>query len=140
MASGHEGDIHLHGRGLLLVPSVFGFAAPALDPYAEPQPMLTYPAGLEQQSRALPLGAPPAQPTSPGASSSLASVLGRTRAAMLHAIAEHPAWSTKELAARIGIAPASASEHTTSLREAGLVHTVRNRNTVVAVFAPDPKP
>ncbi|MDP4506519.1 winged helix-turn-helix domain-containing protein [Nonomuraea turcica] len=131
MASGLEGDLHLDGRGLLLIPSVFGFAAPVLDPSAEPQPILTYPAGLEQQSGTLPLCAPPAQPTSPGASSPLASVLGRTRAAVLHSIAEHPACSTKELAARIGIAPASASEHTTSLREAGLVHTVRSRNTAL---------
>ncbi|WP_327585621.1 helix-turn-helix domain-containing protein [Nonomuraea sp. NBC_00507] len=71
-----------------------------------------------------------------GASSSPASVLGRTRAAVLHAIAEHPACSTKELAAHIGIAPASASEHTTRLREAGLVHTVRSRN--MALHSPPP--
>lgn len=46
-------------------------------------------------------------------------------------IAEHPGCSTKELAGLAGIAPASASEHATVLREAGLVQTVRHRNLAV---------
>ncbi|MGW2181861.1 MarR family transcriptional regulator [Streptomyces sp. NPDC001732] len=132
MASGREGDLHLRGRGLLLVPSVFGIEAPVIEPRAEPQPTLTYPAGLDQHARALPLHTPSApEHPSPGAAPSLASVLGRTRADVLHTIAAHPSCTTKQLAAFLGVAPASASEHATSLREAGLIHTVRNRNTAL---------
>ncbi|MFC0597600.1 winged helix-turn-helix domain-containing protein [Streptomyces palmae] len=131
MVSGREGELHLEGRGLLMVPSVFSCGAPLIEPHAQPQPTLTYPAGLAEQSRALPLYSPPARPASPAAPSSLASVLGRTRADVLHTIAEHPACSTKQLAALVGIAQASASEHATSLREAGLVHTVRHRNAAL---------
>lgn len=50
---------------------------------------------------------------------------------MLSAIAENPGCSTKELAALLGIAPPSASEHATTLREARLIDTVRDRNTVL---------
>ncbi|WBP91368.1 winged helix-turn-helix domain-containing protein [Kitasatospora cathayae] len=133
MASGLDGHLHLGGRGLLLVPSVFGIEAPVIAPDAEPQPLLTYPAGLDQHVRALPLPLPasPAGPTAPGAPSSLASLLGLTRASVLNAIAEHPGCSTKELAALVGIAPASASEHATTLREAGLISTARHRNTAL---------
>lgn len=63
--------------------------------------------------------------------SSLAPLLGRTRAVVLAAIAEHPGCSTKELAALTSLAPASASEHSTVLREAGLIRTVRYRNAVL---------
>jgi hypothetical protein len=44
MASGRQGDLRLEGRGLLLVPSLFGSESPVIDPDAEPQPFLTYPA------------------------------------------------------------------------------------------------
>ncbi|TGB16696.1 ArsR family transcriptional regulator [Streptomyces palmae] len=131
MVSGREGDLYLEGRGLLLVPSVFSCDAPLIEPHAQPQPTLTYPAGLAQQSRALALYSPSTEHASTAARSSLASVLGRTRADVLHTIAEHPACSTKQLAALVGIAQASASEHATSLREAGLVHTVRHRNAAL---------
>jgi DNA-binding transcriptional ArsR family regulator len=127
MDPGRDRDLHLQGRGLLLVPSVFGVETVALDPDAEPQPTLFYPAGLDRQSGALPLFAvPPA-----GAPSPLAELLGRTRAAVLQAVAEHPGCSTKELATLIGIAPASASEHATTLRKAGMIDTVRHRNTAL---------
>jgi Transcriptional regulators len=126
-----EVDVRLQGRGLLLVPQVFGTDLPILDPDTEPQPVLAYPAGADQYSRKLPLFAVPEQPTLPDGTSSLAPLLGRTRAVVLTAIAEHPGCSTKELAALTGLAPASASEHATVLREAGLIRTVRHRNVVL---------
>ncbi|WP_438296145.1 winged helix-turn-helix domain-containing protein [Streptomyces sp. HUAS TT7] len=62
--------------------------------------------------------------------------MGKTRAAVLHAIAQHPSCSTKELATLTGMTPPSASEHATTLRAAGLIHTVRHRNT--ALHSPTP--
>jgi hypothetical protein len=46
-------------------------------------------------------------------------------------LAEHPGCSTKELAEVAGPAPSSACEHATVLREAGLITTVRHRNTAL---------
>ncbi|MGW7338246.1 MarR family transcriptional regulator [Streptomyces sp. NPDC054808] len=131
MLSGLDGDLHLGGRGLLLVPSVFGAAAPAVDIDAVPQPVLRYPTGTEQSPGPLPGAAAPSGSVPGRARSPLASLLGRTRAAVLSAIAENPGCSTKELAALLGIAPPSASEHATTLREARLIDTVRDRNTVL---------
>lgn len=50
---------------------------------------------------------------------------------MLTSIAEHPGCTTTELAATTHIAVASASEHTTVLRDAGLISTIRHRNTAL---------
>ncbi|WP_189954824.1 ArsR family transcriptional regulator [Streptomyces roseolus] len=123
MASGLDGDLYLQGRGLLLVPSVFGVDGPVIDPDAEPQPFLTYPVGADRSPVRLLhdvlFGCPPT------ASRSLAAVLGPTRATVLMAVANRPGCSTTELAATVGIAAASASEHAAALRGAGLLHTVR---------------
>lgn len=127
--SGFDGDLHLDGRGLMLVPSVFGAEAPAIDIDAEPQPVVRYAISHGQSSEPLPLFALRSAP--PGARSPLASLLGQTRAAVLHTIAEHPGCSTSELAALVGIAPPSASEHATTLRAARLIRTVRHRNTAL---------
>jgi DNA-binding transcriptional ArsR family regulator len=54
----------------------------------------------------------------------LASLLGRTRACALEAIAD--TCSTTELAHRIGVSPATASHHAAALRSAGLVASHRN--------------
>nr|WP_204008201.1 winged helix-turn-helix domain-containing protein [Virgisporangium aurantiacum] len=61
-------------------------------------------------------------------SPALARLVGRTRAAVLFAARTRP--TTSELARRVGISAASASEHATVLREAGLITTHRHRNTV----------
>jgi DNA-binding transcriptional ArsR family regulator len=130
--SGLDGDLHLEGRGLRLVPSLFGAEAPAIDIDAEPQPVVRYPVSHDQPSGSAPRFALPAHPAvPPGARSPLASLLGQTRATVLHAIAEHPGCSTKELAIFTGLAPPSASEHATILRTAGLIRTVRHRNTAL---------
>ncbi|WP_433889324.1 MarR family transcriptional regulator [Streptomyces sp. CA-111067] len=136
MASGYDDDLYLRGQGLLLVPSAFGVEAPVIDPDAEPQPVLTYPAGIDPHARSLPVFATApdgdeGQGRRAPTAGSLASLVGHTRAGVLHTIAEHPGCSTKELAVLVGIAPASASEHATTLREAGLVSTTRNRNAVL---------
>ena len=132
MLSGFDGDLHLEGRGLLLVPSLFGVEVPAVDIDAEPQPVVRYPISHDQRSDPTPLSAWPAPDAAPpGARSPVASLLGRSRAAVLHAIAENPGCSTKELAHLTGLAPPSASEHATTLRTAGLIRTVRHHSAAL---------
>lgn len=123
-----EYDLHLEGRGLLLVPSMM-LARPVIHYDAEPQPAVTYPASPEQPLRRLTVFASAAAPAR--AVGPVAALLGHTRAAVLTTIAERPGCSTKELASFTGLAPSSASEHATVLREAGLITTVRYRNTAL---------
>ncbi|MER5968430.1 winged helix-turn-helix domain-containing protein [Streptomyces sp. NPDC002055] len=58
-------------------------------------------------------------------------LLGRTRAVVLCVIADHPACTTTQLAQRARISPASASEHATTLRSAGLTTLTRERKAVL---------
>ncbi|MFF1478382.1 ArsR/SmtB family transcription factor [Streptomyces sp. NPDC058301] len=129
MASGHEGDLRLEGRGLLLIPTVFGSAYPLFDD-AGPQPWISFPVGHDRTPW-FPLPATATASALTTAPRSLAALLGRTRATVLCAIAEHPGLTTSQLAVRAGISPASASEHATVLRSAGLVGTARDRNAVL---------
>ncbi|MGH3250065.1 MAG: DUF5937 family protein [Trebonia sp.] len=109
-------EIDVSGTDLVLIPSVFAWpgAAVSFDP-----PAVIYPArgvyGLWQQ----------------GARSGedLARLIGRTRAALLTALAE-PA-STTGLAARTGIPVSSVSEHLGTLRANGLVSTTRTGRFLV---------
>ncbi|WP_244943071.1 winged helix-turn-helix domain-containing protein [Streptomyces inhibens] len=125
-----EHDLHLEGQGIVLVPSLFATRSiVADDTHAQSQPTVTYPVAHDQPLRQLFLLT--AKPTTSSSAVALSALLGNTRAAVLNAIAEHPGCSTKELAALTGIAPPSASEHATVLREAGLISTVRHRNTAL---------
>ncbi|MFE7801330.1 winged helix-turn-helix domain-containing protein [Nocardia sp. NPDC057440] len=58
----------------------------------------------------------------------LNALLGRTRAAALQEIAA--GCTTTELARRLGVSPATASEHASILREAGLIDSRRHRNAM----------
>ncbi|MCT2547733.1 helix-turn-helix transcriptional regulator [Streptomyces atratus] len=134
MASGNTGDIHLAGRGLLLIPSVFGAVYPALDDTAEPQPWLTYPVGLRDTDHFLsPIDTARTLST---VSDSLAALLGHTRAVVLWTVAHRPGCTTTELARHAGISPASASQHATVLRTAGLTRTTRHHNTALHTTTP----
>jgi DNA-binding transcriptional ArsR family regulator len=62
-----------------------------------------------------------------GARRSLNALPGRTRAAALATIAR--GCTTSELAVKVGTSAASASEHATVLREAGLIETRRQHRT-----------
>ncbi|MCC9738116.1 helix-turn-helix transcriptional regulator [Streptomyces sp. MNU89] len=130
MASGRDADVHLGGRGLLLIPSLFGVEFPALEDTAEPQPWITYPLSGAETGLVL----SPAAPAAP--SPALSALLGATRATVLRSIAEHPGCTTTELARHAGISPASASEHATVLRTAGLTTTTRHRNTALHTVTP----
>lgn len=109
-------ELRLAGRGLLLLPSFFcGEGAICLSNPARP-PVLVYP--IDHR----PGGAARTPPRN-GTRRSLDALLGRTRAAALGTIAG--GCTTGELAVKVGISAASASEHATVLREAGLIETRR---------------
>ncbi|MEU5686511.1 ArsR family transcriptional regulator [Streptomyces venezuelae] len=131
LASGLEGDLHLEGRGLLLVPSYFAPRWSAVCTACQPQPVLTYPANSPSDAASFIACPPPPAHDRGAGSSSLAALLGHTRAAVLTSIGEHPGCSTNELARLSGTAPPTASRHAATLRGAGLVRTARHRNTVL---------
>ncbi|MFB6781939.1 ArsR/SmtB family transcription factor [Streptomyces sp. NPDC056352] len=112
-------DIPLCGRGLLLVPS--WFAVSALVMYRPEKPtVLVHPMLLAEE---------------PAFSFDvLGPLLGRTRAAVL-AVLRVPA-TTTELAERVGICLATASQHATVLRNAGLVDTARTGPSVLHSLTP----
>ncbi|PWR05858.1 transcriptional regulator [Micromonospora acroterricola] len=127
----HSRELHLDGRGLLLVPSYFCAATPValLDPALPP--VLVY---RVDRLGAL-ASADGAGPAVPGAGpDSLAALLGRTRAAVLQASDE--GCTTGEVARRLNISPAAASQHATVLRNAGLLVSQRDRNTVLHTLTP----
>ncbi|MFF3604222.1 ArsR/SmtB family transcription factor [Streptomyces sp. NPDC002463] len=138
MISGLDADVHLAGQGMLLQPSVFAVEAPVVDLDAVPQPVLTYPVAQLQEGTATPLFAspPPGGDRAAQAVDVVGSVLGHTRAAVLSTIARHPGCSTQQLAVLVGIAKASASEHATTLRNAGLIATHRDRRTTAHIATP----
>ncbi|WP_328884897.1 winged helix-turn-helix domain-containing protein [Streptomyces sp. NBC_00316] len=129
MMNGADRDLYLEGEGFLLIPSMFCTRTVVTDgrPVA-----VSYPACPDQCPCELTTPVSPGRVHSPGVSM----LLGRTRTAVLTTIAEHQGCSTKELAARAGIASASASEHATVLREAGLIRSLRHRNSVLHSLTP----
>jgi hypothetical protein len=126
MANGIDYDLRLEGQGIVLLPSLFCTRSIVTDSSLEQggQLVVSYPAGHDWPLRRL-------TTLAPKSTSAVSALLGKTRAAVLATIAEHPGCSTKELAALTDIAPASASEHATVLRQAGLINTVRHRNAAI---------
>lgn len=97
---GHDRDLRLDGRGLLLVPSLFCWGEPVCLRDPELDPVLVYPVRHElgwAVADGRPEGGQSARP--------LASLMGRSRAAARETIAVGR--TTTELPRRLGIAPAS---------------------------------
>jgi DNA-binding transcriptional ArsR family regulator len=115
-----EKDIHLYGRGLLLIPSYFCRHTPVA--LADPSlpPTLVYPARMTVAATTSPPG--------DTAGAHLARLLGHTRAAVLQSLGGD--CTTTELARRAGVSVSSASEHASVLRGAGLIFSNRQRNAV----------
>ncbi|MFF0429658.1 ArsR/SmtB family transcription factor [Streptomyces sp. NPDC004520] len=111
-------DVHLSGRGLVLLPTFHWRGAPLVQDLPDRPVVLTYPAG----------GGLPLDPTPPSGDDPLAGVLGRTRAELLRSLTEPR--TTTELARRLGVSPATASAHTQALRAAGLLTTTRTGRSV----------
>ncbi|GAA3221352.1 ArsR/SmtB family transcription factor [Nonomuraea helvata] len=127
MANGFDHDLHLQGQGIVLVPSAFASRSIVEDDENEPQ--VSYPLPDHQSLNRLTALVPEQEVL--GSMGALAALLGNTRAAVLVAIAERPGCTTTELAAFSGTTPPGASQHATVLRQAGLIHTTRYRNTAL---------
>ena len=126
-------EMDLGGRGIALVPSVFVGRAPSLleNPNDDDEmPRLILPA--EGAGRARLWAASRGLAGSRG--SALAALVGRNRAAVLQSIAD--GCTTTELARRVGISLAAASQHASVLRKAGLIATRRQGSAVLHVLTP----
>jgi DNA-binding transcriptional ArsR family regulator len=122
-------DFHLNGRTLIVISRFFcGSRVRALLNDTD-TPAIVYPLPYDPL-RPDPLAA---DPPKSGRPNPLAALLGRTRASVLSALADSPGYSTSQLAHRLGISVASASEHAAVLREAGLIASFRNRQAVCHV-------
>ncbi|HVQ93486.1 MAG TPA: winged helix-turn-helix domain-containing protein [Mycobacteriales bacterium] len=112
-------DLHLGGRGLMLLPAFFclWFPVTLIDPHLPP--VLVYPVESDLEWLG-PGGEPDTMPFR-----TLAALIGETRAAVLCALAGS-ALTTGELARQLHLSPSSASEHVTVLRNAGLAVTHRD--------------
>ncbi|MGI5350705.1 ArsR/SmtB family transcription factor [Streptomyces sp. CA-250714] len=115
---GCDRDLRLNGRGLILVPSFFCWGKPICLRDPELPPVLVYPVRHE-----LGWAVADGRPEHGQSARPLASLMGRTRAAALETIAV--GCTTTELARRLDISLAAASEHATTLRAAGLITTLR---------------
>jgi DNA-binding transcriptional ArsR family regulator len=114
-------NLHLNGRGLLLVPSYLSCGTPDVLFDPELPPVLVYP--IEHcLSRSVATGA------------ALSALIGPTRAAVLESTAGGR--TTSELARRVGVSRASVSQHTAVLRDAHLIQTVRAGKAVVHSLTP----
>ncbi|MFE2552187.1 DUF5937 family protein [Streptomyces sp. NPDC059355] len=111
-------EVRLGGGGLMLMPSAFWTGRPLLAGLQDGSHVLHYPAMTP-----LPL-------VEPGrAEGALDALLGRTRAAVLHLLIEQR--TTSELARDLDISLPSVSEHTRTLRAAGLITTERDGKAVL---------
>lgn len=124
LAYGNDQDLDLRGRGLVLIPAFFCAINPVTFHDPSLPPVLLYPVGHKPVSfltRA-------AQGTGP-TQEVLRRLFGRTRASVLRTLSDKVC-TTGELARTLGISMASASEHASLLRAAGLVASERYGNTV----------
>lgn len=119
-------DLYLNGRGLLLVPSYFCWGNPVAFGDNTLDPVLIYSLSHEPHHTAL--------PGDLGSGAPLATLLGRTRAAVLRAGATGA--TTGELARAAGVSASSASQHATALRDAGLIVSHRHAASVLHTLTP----
>ncbi|MFJ9909382.1 helix-turn-helix domain-containing protein [Streptomyces sp. NPDC101152] len=126
-----DADIDLAGRGLLLAPMLFCGPLPRLRLGNDTgdRPVLAYPLPFDPDT-AHPLVATGVPESAHRNSRALGRLLGGTRASVLRAIAACPGLTTAELSHRADIALATASEHASVLREAGLINSQRDGNRV----------
>ncbi|HEX4473394.1 MAG TPA: winged helix-turn-helix domain-containing protein [Nocardioides sp.] len=120
----YDGDYERTGQGLVLVPALgrLRTVTTMINPW-EPV-TIGYPVS------STPLDVPPVGRRDLVTSPQLSRLLGSTRARVLTTIETRPDLTTTQLATCLGISVASASEHASALRAAGLVTSGRDRNAV----------
>ncbi|HET7018998.1 MAG TPA: hypothetical protein VFI65_34085 [Streptosporangiaceae bacterium] len=126
------GRVFLHGRGIVLVPSLFTGDYPSMHLSLAEQdaiPRLVFAATSigDVTTTKQPAGGDQVQ-------AALAPLIGRTRATALCAIGD--GCTTTELATAIGTSLAAASQHAAVLREAGLIITSRHGRAVLHTLTP----
>jgi DNA-binding transcriptional ArsR family regulator len=121
---GNDQELDLRGRGLVLVPAFFCAINPVTFHDTSLPPVLLYPVGHQPMS----FLARSAQGTGP-TEEVLRRLFGRTRALVLRTLSDRVR-TTGEIARTLDISMASASEHASLLRAAGLVASERYGNTV----------
>lgn len=114
---GESTDLHLDGLGLVLLPSTLWSGRPVLVPRPNAATVMCYAAVTP-----FPLLEEPSSPDP------VAALLGRTRAAILTQLTRQS--TTTDLARELGISKSSASEHAKALREAHLIVTQREGQSV----------
>jgi DNA-binding transcriptional ArsR family regulator len=118
----------LAGRGLVLAPTVLADRPMPWFPLDPSQPVVLLCPVPEPR-----LG----EAVTASSSSSLDRLVGRSRSHVLRQVARtSQGHSTSEVAQLVHISPASASEHLTVLREAGLVDSVRRHQRMVHTVTP----
>lgn len=127
---GDERRVDLAGRGLWLAPSLFLRDRPGIliVSCGDDAPILVYPASGDPDSVETLWQSEDRHPRA------LSALVGQTRAAALRAL--RASCSTTELGQRLGVSSAAASQHTTVLRDAGLITTRRRYNAVVHSLTP----
>ncbi|WP_306330304.1 ArsR/SmtB family transcription factor, partial [Streptomyces venezuelae] len=128
---GPEGDVVLGGRGLVLAPSVFLNHRPGQLIWPQDgtgRPTLVVSAPPRAHEAAV-LWAEPDETTE-----ALGALVGQTRAAALRVL--RAACTTSELADRLGISRAGASQHAAVLRRTGLITSRRVRNSMLHSVSP----
>ncbi|MFC9330237.1 ArsR/SmtB family transcription factor [Kitasatospora sp. NPDC057015] len=131
-----DADIRLAGRGLVLAPTVFLAHQAVLltDLTDEAAPLVLGIPTLRDPLTAAALWDDGDRDGGTEARRSLGALLGRTRAAALDVVAQ--GCSTGELARRLGISPAAASQHAGVLRDANLITTRRRGGAVLHSITP----
>ncbi|MEV6814098.1 winged helix-turn-helix domain-containing protein [Micromonospora sp. NPDC051296] len=123
-------EIKLGGRGLAILPSVFRQEPAVYEPAdgEDGAPVLVYPVPLDE------LAIDSLWSVTGSADRALAALLGRTRSGILRTLTD--TCNTSELGRKLGVSTAAASQHTSVLREAGLITTRRNLNMVLHTLTP----
>jgi DNA-binding transcriptional ArsR family regulator len=116
-----DGDVRLQGRGVQFVLSPF---------VTEPRVLI---AGDDPAAVVVPASRPFG---AAGGRDALPQVFGRTRAAVIQVVGAQRELTTGALAARLRISAASASQHATALRGAGLITSERRGKTVHHALTP----
>ncbi|MFE7508975.1 ArsR/SmtB family transcription factor [Promicromonospora sp. NPDC057488] len=122
----NDKDLHLDGRGVTLVPSFYCWRTPVALADQALAPVLVYPVEHEPRSWC------PASDDERVAG--LGALLGCTRAEVLRAVARGA--TPGRLRRTLGIAPSVVTHHTSILRQAGLITTVRDGRWVVHEVTP----
>jgi DNA-binding transcriptional ArsR family regulator len=126
-----DGEMRLDGRGVLLAPSLFLMkrqCAIIENERFSRLPAIVFPASQDVEVE-LQLAE-----VSADERVALGALIGHSRAGVLEVLAE--GCTTGELSRRMGLSLAGASKHATVLRQAGLVTTLRHRNTAFHVATP----